>query len=106
MFSEALCDSLPPCTLTLLDSLLQSPFVSEEIFAELIDDLLILNCNCWRILTQAKLQDTTEGDSISLEALFYPLVKVVCRECCRSEPAFSTKALQLLHVGLWCVIHG
>lgn len=100
MFSETLCDSLPPCTLSLIDSLLQSHFVSEEIFCELIDDLRLLNTNCWRILTRAKAQESSpEGESsTTLDTLFYPLLQVVCRECCRMEPTMSMEALGLLNV--------
>ena len=110
MFSEELCDSLPPCTLSLIDSLLQSPFVSEDIFMELLDDLQILSNNCWRILTRAKLQEQEiqeqdDNASSSLSTLFYPLVKLVCRECCRMESRYSLRALQLLRVCGWKAIH-
>ena len=106
MFSEGLCDSLPPCTLSLIDNLLQSPFVTAEIFTELLDDLQILSQNCWRILTRAKLQEEQENSgSDSVTTLFYPLVQLVCRECCRRESEFSLKALKLLRVWVLLDIH-
>ena len=101
MFSDALCNSLPPCTLQLIDSLLQSPFVSQEIFTELIDDLSILNRNCWRILTREKVYQNTDEDKttgMDLQSLFYPLLTIVCRECKQNNPALCIEALQLLHV--------
>lgn len=100
MFSEAVCDSLPPCTLNLIDTLLQSPFVSEEVFSELIDDLRILNRNCWRILTQARIQEASKEDKTTLESTFYPLLSVVCRECSKGGRK-SREALQLLQVGCY-----
>ena len=105
MFSEKLCDSLPPCTLSLLDTLLQLPFaMSEEVFNELLEDIHILSTNCWRIITRANLstvenedKEDKEDPQVSVDKLFIPILTLVCRECCRESP-FTIKALWLLRV--------
>ena len=82
MFSNETAKTLPPSTLSLLDALLQSPYVLPSVFSELMEDILLINQNCWKILTRLS-QDGAGGATFqnSLQTLWKPLLDVVCREC-------------------------
>lgn len=101
MFSNETAKTLPPSTLSLIDAILQSPFVAPSIFSELMEDLLLLNQNCWKILTRLS-QDDAGGATFqnSLQTIWRPLLDVVCRECRKASGESAEIALTAFWVGL------
>ena len=99
MFSDETAKTLPPSTLSLLDAMLQSPFVAPSVFSELMEDLLILNQNCWKILTRQS-QDGAGGATFqnSLQTIWKPLLDVVCRECRKASGESADNALTVFWV--------
>lgn len=95
MFSPELADSLPPCTLSLIEFLLRSPFLTPEVFADMLKDLKLLSRNCWRIYTSAQLQ-TTGAAGPSIESLWLPVLQLVCQQCTREDSAMAVQALDVL----------
>lgn len=99
MFSDETANSLPPSTLLLIDAILQSVYVTPELFSELMEDILILNRNCWKILIHMP-QSETESSSFteSVQMIWEPLLHVVCRECNHPDKESADLALTVLWV--------
>ena len=94
MFGKTNADALPPCAVQLLDTTLQSVAVTPEVFATLMEDALVLNRNCWRIITQ---QASEEEDEL-IETLWLPIVTTVCDHCEGVEKENCCEILDVLRV--------
>lgn len=102
MFQEDIANLLPPSALSLISYLLNSPYLTIEIYTELLDAISVLSSNCWTIyrnaLTQLE-QHEGEGNSAeqpSLEEIWMPVLRLVCDQCLRDNDDLQIEALDLL----------
>ena len=65
MFGNDTVDSLPPSTLTLITQVLDSPYLTRDVYSELLEDICLLSHNCWRIYKRSQAEKEV---SISLES--------------------------------------
>ena len=93
MFGEETADSLPPCAISLISHVMDSPYLTREVYSELLEDVCILNRNCWRIYKRSQVQKET---GVSLESLWIPILRLVCQQCTRSEESMQLEALEVL----------
>ena len=94
MFSGSNADSLPPCAIQLIRTTLQSVMLTPEVLKTLMEDALVLNRNCWRIITQ---QASEEEDEL-IETLWLPIVTTVCDHCEGVEKENCCEILDVLRV--------
>lgn len=93
MFGEETADSLPPCAISLISHVMDSPYLTREVYSELLEDVCILNRNCWRIYKRSQVQKET---GVSLESLWIPILRLVCQQCTRNEESMQLEALEVL----------
>lgn len=100
MFGKANADALPPCAVQLLDTTLQSVTTTPDVFATLMEDTLVLNRNCWRIITQHEVvQGKEEEEAALIRELWLPILQMVCRHCNINQKGNCSKVLDVLRVG-------
>lgn len=106
MFQKDIATSLPPTTLSLIAYLLDSPYITLDIYNELLDAISALSTNCWTIYKHAlaeqeqKMKSTNSSslppESISIETMWLPVLRLTCQQCLRVNPDEQLDALVLL----------
>ena len=102
MFQEDIANLLPPSALSLISYLLNSPYLTTEIYTELLDAISVLSTNCWTIYRNALTQmDQQEGEensteSPSFEEIWMPVLRLTCDQCLRENESLQMEALDLL----------